>query len=323
MDFSSLFDFRLIMGNKNLSRDIFKDKNTLINTVVVILQLCVWFSLITLLHQDFNLLIKIPVLLLFCLVMQGVFSMIHECMHGIGFKNSKMNWFMGWLTSTLFGCVFTLPCVYHNGHHVRNRSRPELGEFIFPDESALKKIATYYLAILGGLWLQTFIASVLLPFFPLEISRFLARRETNNTYFRMFEEFKLRDWNLMRLELFMSALFWIVVSYLANWDWAVLAVCYGAFAFTWSSLQWIYHVGSPLHPIEGGWNLRLPSWIRLLFLNFNYNLTHHRHPMAPWYDLHKISHQKETQPLWYRYLRIFLPPKPMPKDGVVIEKTYF
>ena len=126
------------MGNKNVSRVIFNDYNTIINSLVVVVQLFVWFGLITLLHLDFNVLLKIPVLILFCLVMQGVFSMIHECMHGLGFKNAKLNWFMGWLTSTLFGCVFTLPCVYHNGHHVRNRSRPELGEFIFPDELIIK-----------------------------------------------------------------------------------------------------------------------------------------------------------------------------------------
>ncbi len=299
------------------------NKYSYINTVVVFFQVCMWFFFITLLHGDFSLWVKIPVLVLFCFMMQGVFSMMHECFHRHGFKNKTVNWFMGWLTSTLFGCVYTLPSVYHDGHHKRNRSRPELGEYIFPDESAVKKTFIYYFAILGGLWLSTFIASLLLPFFPLEISRFLTRFKKNNTYLHTFDEFTIREWNLMRLELFMSIVFWSVVIFLANWDWMILIVCYAIFAFSWSSLQWIYHVRTPLHPIEGAYNLRLPRWIRLLFLNFNYNLTHHRDPGVPWYDLYKVSDQKETQPLWYRYIQIFLPPKPLPKEDTIIEKTYF
>tara|TARA_B100000787_G_scaffold149538_1_gene121581 strand:+ start:3403 stop:4338 length:936 start_codon:yes stop_codon:yes gene_type:complete len=311
------------MGKENLNKSIASNKYSYINSVVVILQVCMWFGLITLLHGSFSIWFKIPTLILFCFMMQGVFSMMHECFHGHGFNNTKVNWFMGWLTSTLFGSLFTLPSVYHDGHHLRNRSRSELGEYIFPDESALKKISIYYFAILGGLWLVFFIASLLLPFFPLEISRFLTRYKKNNTYAHTFEEFKLRDWNLMRLELVLSVLFWIGVIYFANWDWMILVVCYAIFAFSWSSLQWIYHIGTPLHPIEGAYNLRLPRWIRLLFLNFNYNLTHHRYPGVPWYDLYKVSNQKETQPLWYRYIRVFLPPKPLPKKNTVIEKTYF
>ena len=161
------------MSKENLN--ITNNKYNYINSVVVVLQVCMWFVLITLLHGDFYIWLKLPILVLFCFMMQGVFSMMHECFHKHGFKNDKVNWFMGWLTSTLFGCVYTLPNVYHDGHHQRNRSRPELGEYIFPDESAVKKTFIYYFAILGGLWLSTFVASLLLPFFPLEISRFLTR----------------------------------------------------------------------------------------------------------------------------------------------------
>lgn len=311
------------MAKENLSKNLVSNKYSYINSVVIILQVCMWFGLITLLHGNFSFWFKIPILILFSFMMQGVFSMMHECFHGHGFNNSKVNWFMGWLTSTLFGSLFTMPSVYHNGHHERNRSRSELGEYIFPDESAFKKISIYYFAILGGLWLVIFIASLFLPLFPLEISRFLTRYKKNNSFAYTFEEFKLRDWNLMRLELILSVLFWYGVIHFANWDWMVLAVCYATLAFSWSSLQWVYHVGTPLHPIEGAYNLRLPRWMRLLFLNFNYNLTHHRYPAIPWFELYKVSDQKETQPLWYRYIRIFLPPKPLPDENTIIEKTYF
>lgn len=257
------------------------------------------------------------------MMMQGVFSMMHECFHGHGHYNKKVNWFMGWLVSTLFGASFTMSEVYHQGHHDRNRSRPEMGEYIFPDESAIKKTFIYYFAILGGLWLSSFLASILLPFFPLQISRWLSKYKKGNTYSGTFVDFKIRKWNIMRLELLLGVLFWYGVIYFLHWDWRTLAVCYAAFGFSWSSLQWIYHIGTPIHPVEGAYNLRLPGWIRFLFLNFNYNLTHHRNPKIPWYRLYRVSNQDETQPLWYRYLRLFIPPKPLPEGEIIIEKTYF
>tara|TARA_B110000977_G_scaffold33330_1_gene44412 strand:- start:228 stop:476 length:249 start_codon:yes stop_codon:yes gene_type:complete len=80
---------------------------------------------------------------------------------------------------------------------------------------------------------------------------------------------------------------------------------------------------TPLDVVEGTYNLRLPTQIRWLFLNFNCNLTHHRDPNLPWQDLYKLSNQKETQPLWYRYLLVFKPPEPFPGDVAKYDKKYF
>jgi fatty acid desaturase len=80
---------------------------------------------------------------------------------------------------------------------------------------------------------------------------------------------------------------------------------------------------TPLDRIEGAYDLRAPRVVRWLFLNFNYNLTHHREPHQPWQKMHAIVNPRETQPLWYRYLLVFKAPELMPPDPSSIRKTYF
>ena len=126
-----------------------------------------------------------------------------------------------------------------------------------------------------------------------------------------------------RLEACFVIAFWVATIHFLQWQFSTLLYAYAAFAFSWSSLQWIYHVRTPLHPVEGAYDLRSPLFVRLFFLNFNYNLSHHRHPHLPWQELQKKIIPNETQPLWYRYLLIFLPPEPMPLDTMTIQKTYF
>lgn len=80
---------------------------------------------------------------------------------------------------------------------------------------------------------------------------------------------------------------------------------------------------TPLDRIKGAYDLRAPTLVRLLFLNFNYNLTHHRHPQLPWQAMHALVDRRETQPLWYRYVLVFKCPEPLPADLGAIRKTYF
>jgi fatty acid desaturase len=223
----------------------------------------------------------------------------------------------------LFGTIPTLVQVQHWGHHRRNRTESERGEFIHEDESPFGKTVRYYVAILGGLWLVCPLVALLVPFLPFSAARWLAADRRFNTYAAAFLDFDAASWQRMRLE---GLLFWCVWGALLVWGpWspATLAVAYGSFAFSWSTLQWIYHVNTPIHVVEGAYNLRLPTPLRWLFLNFNYNLTHHRHPYLSWQELPKHTDLVETQPMWYRYVLIFRPPRPLPEDFSSLDKRYF
>jgi fatty acid desaturase len=259
----------------------------------------------------------------FCLMMQGVFTLLHEFCHGNAHRDPRLNYAIGWIAATLFGTAPTFLRVQHWGHHRRNRSEAERAEFIHEGEGRWSKTAAYYAAILGGLWLGCAVAPLLAIVVPHAALLRARRHERFNSFAAAFAEFTRRDWRALRLEGMVSLVLWSTLWLAGPWRWSALAVAYACFAFSWSSLQWVYHLHTPIHVVEGAYNLRAPAPVRMLFLNFNYNLTHHRSPETPWQELPRRSDTGETQPIGHRYLRLFRPPVRFPEDLSVLEKTYF
>ena len=258
----------------------------------------------------------------FCLIMQGVFSMMHECFHGHGHRAGRVNALMCWFASALFGASATLIRINHLGHHVRNRTRAERVDYVDEDESRLAKTVAYYAAIAGGIWLGAALASVVLLILPPSfLARLRARGETN-TYAAALADFTDADFRRIRLETLAGLAFWTLAWQLLGLTVGAVALCYAAFAVSWSSLQWIYHLRTPLDVVEGTYNLRAPRAVRWCLLNFNYNLTHHRDPGLRWQAMHAATDLAETRPLWRSWLAILRPPEPLPADPH-FEKTYY
>lgn len=292
------------------------------NLVVTGVQVVAWAGLLTAIEHAPGWW-KAPLVFAFCMLMQGVFSMMHEYFHDNAHPDRRLSYLIGLVGSTMFGTSATLHRVNHWGHHVRNRTPAEQGEFIHEGESATKKVAVYYFAVLFGLWLSGLLFPLAALLIPYRAIAWLSRGKRFNTYAAAFDQFKARDWTRMRLEALGLMAFWIPVALWGPWSPATLALAYAAFAFSWSSLQWVYHLRTPLHVVEGAYNLRLPTPLRWVWLSFNMNLTHHRRPYLPWQELHAASNQAETQPLWYRWLLMFLPPVRFPDDLSHLEKRYF
>ena len=293
-----------------------------INIAVLAMQTAAWAASLALAPYAAGTIWLAVLIIFFCLMMQGVFSMMHECFHGHGHRNPRINTGMCWLATTIFGASATLIRINHLGHHVRNRTRAELVDFIEPGDSAVKKTVSYYFAIFGGIWLASFAGSLILLFMPPGITDRLTRNADRNTYSAAFADFTSKDFLNIRLEVLAGAFFWGTAFIVLDLQIIYVLIFYAAFAVSWSSLQWIYHVRTPLDVVEGTYNLRAPWFIRFLFLNFNYNLTHHRNPGIRWQNMHAVSDISETRPFWYAWITILKPPRPLPADGV-IEKSYF
>ncbi len=293
------------------------------NLALIIVQIIVWALTLYAIEAASLWPIKITLVIFFCVFMQGIFSMMHEFFHANAHPNPKINYLIGLLGSLVFGTAPTFHRVNHWGHHMRNRTPSEQGEFIQEGESPLGKICIYYVAIFGGLWLSSLViplASILLPYSAITG---LSRSKKFNTYAAAFDQIKPSDWNRMRKESLLLILCWTILTKLGFFSLQTIVICYVAFAFSWSSLQWVYHLRTPLHIVEGAYNLRLPTPIRWFFLNFNCNLTHHRHFYLPWQELYAATNQAETQPLWYRWLWMLHWPIPFPDDLSSLEKHYF
>lgn len=293
------------------------------NLIVTAFQVLGWAALLTAIELVTAWPLRVLSLFSFCMLMQGVFSMMHEYFHDNAHPDRRVGYLIGLVGSNLFGTSATLHRVNHWGHHVRNRTPAEQGEFIHEGESAVGKIALYYFAITFGLWLSGLVFPVLSLFIPYRAVTWLSSHRRYNTYSAAFAQFKAHDWTRMRLEALGLIAFWALVILYGPWSPPTLALAYACFAFSWSSLQWVYHLRTPLHVVEGAYNLRLPRPLRWLWLSFNMNLTHHRRPYLPWQELHAASDPRQTQPLWYRWLLMFKWPEPFPDDLGSLDKRYF
>jgi fatty acid desaturase len=293
------------------------------NWLVLAAQTAAWAGLLTAIDVVTSWWSKAGLLLVFCLMMQGVFSLMHEAFHYNAHHTRRWNDLMGRLASILFVTSFTLHRIQHWGHHVRNRSVPEAGDFIYEGEKAWPKVFLYYFAIVGGLYAFSLTLPAAALVIPYRAVKWLAWGSEFNTYRQAFRQFRQQDWNAVRLEALSVAVFWSLIAWVGPWSLPTVLVAYAAFAFSWSSLQWVYHLRTPLHRTEGAYNLRLPTPVRWLFLNFNYNLTHHRRPDLPWQEIWRVSNHAETQPLWYRYVMQVLPPVRLPDDLTYLERRYF
>lgn len=298
------------------------------NLLVMLVQILGWACLLTLMDQSRLFWgVRAVALLIFCLMMQGVFTMLHEHCHRNAHADPRVNYLIGWFSATLFGTMPTLLRLQHWSHHRRNRTEAERAEFIHEGEDAWEKTLKYFLAIFGGLWLACFLFPLMAPFLPYSAVYRIRRDKQFNFIAAGFEEVNHAEWLHMRLEGFACYVCWGALCFLGPWHWQTLVMAYAAFAFSWSSLQWVYHLYTPLHAVEGAYNLRVPLAVRWLFLNFNCNLMHHRQPSLPWQELYTRIDHAETQPLWLRYLLIFRPPIPMPADPgklqKMLEKRYF
>ena len=97
----------------------------------------------------------------FCLMMRGVFSMMHEAFHGHAHSNSRINDAICWVS---LGTVRRICNV--DSHQSSGSSRPQshargLVDFVTHDESRLTKTLAYYFAIFGGIWLASAVGSLL------------------------------------------------------------------------------------------------------------------------------------------------------------------
>src|ERR1700741_1206876 len=86
------------------------------NLAVGAAQVVAWALLLSTLHAPIALGFKAMALVAFCLMMQGVFSLMHECFHRHGSPSPRMNYALGVAMSTIFGTAYTLYRVNHVGH---------------------------------------------------------------------------------------------------------------------------------------------------------------------------------------------------------------
>jgi len=245
----------------------------------------------------------------FAFVMEMGFALAHEAVHRKLHRDRALNIGVGVFAFTLFPGSFHFFEVAHLLHHRRNRSDDELEDYVLPGENPWFKRVMYYLLICGLFWLLLPISSIVVAMIPMRRIR-LPRPDDGAGAFRKFAQFLngVRP-SRVRRDLLVAAVVWGIAFPVLNLKLAAVAVCYGAFAFSWASQQYIYHVRTPRHAVLGALDLKLWKPVELLYMHFNYHLTHHLAVWVPWNHLPAIAAKQPTRGYMKTYVNLWRPPE--------------
>ena len=238
--------------------------------------------------------VAVAAALLFALSNNTVFALLHECVHGVfapaaNGRGGRLNEWCGRLAAAWFPTGLAVQRVFHLTHHRNNRSASEQFDILHEGDVLWLKYAQWYAIYTGVYWFVSATGVLVYALTPAAVRRALIRafgqrggvQTGADDYIGALDSLPAAA----RLEVLGAAAWQLFWAWTLGWTWTGWLACYAAFALAWSSLQYTDHAFSPLDKHNGAWNLYVPRWLRLVFLNYHLHLTHHRHPDLPWYEL--------------------------------------
>lgn len=249
--------------------------------------------------------------LAFSFVMQTGFSLLHEAEHRKLHANRRVNDALGFVCAAMFPGSYQLLTVAHLNHHKVNRSDAELVDYVKPGESAMLKWLQFYGLITGLIWLSAPVVTLVICLTPTRLLQAGLTNGKNSTVARYLAFIQKAGANRVRSETALAVVLWTATWMTLRLNWEAVVICYAAFAFSWSSQQYIYHVRTPRHLIEGAFDLKLWRPMQWLYLNFNYHLSHHRAPNVSWLHMPEVADVQPTQGYLLTYLKLWGPPQPV------------
>lgn len=247
----------------------------------------------------------------FGVLMNSVYSIIHEAEHSMLFSNRRWNDITGSLMALFFPAPFHLIRQGHLGHHLRNRSDDEAFDFYFEGDHKVWKFLVFYGILTGFYYLIVVLSNVVFLLLPFGKDKKYWQVDQASTAF--MNSLNPRYRHLIRLEsagavLLHTCLVWMLKVPV----WHYLAM-YAGFGIMWSAMQYVHHYGTERHVTRGARNLWIWKPLDLFWMNHNWHLKHHEHPSLPWIYLSEAP-EKDTASgfLLTAYLRMWRGPRPAP-----------
>jgi fatty acid desaturase len=236
---------------------------------------------------------------LFCLavvfgvIMNSVYSTIHEAHHRILFSKRRLNDFFGIFLSLLFPAPFHLLRQGHLGHHRRNRSDDEAFDLYFSRDNAIWKYFAWYGILTGLYWILVVASNLIILFAPkLMDPKLYNWDKTSEVFLGHFSEESFRA---MRIEAAAAIAVQYGIFYLTGATLQSYAAMYFGFGLMWSSLQYVHHYQAERDVINGARNHHIWAPLDTLWLNHNWHQTHHQLPTVPWYYLKELAMEAGTK----------------------------
>jgi fatty acid desaturase len=258
----------------------------------------------------------VPLAAVFAVIMNSVYSVIHEAEHAMLFSNRRVNDLAGVGMALLFPAPFHLIRQGHLGHHLRNRSDDEAFDLYFEGDSVVWRWMVWIGILTGFYYLTVVLANIVLVIAPGLLDRRGKRVEEQVSVDRpgraFLESLNPAYHRWIRAEsACVIALHVGVVWALGVPVWHYLAM-YGAFGFSWSAMQYVHHHETERHVTRGARNLWFLAPIDWIWLHHNWHRTHHEHPTVPWVHLPTLARadgNTRRDFLLWRYLRMWRGPR--------------
>jgi fatty acid desaturase len=247
----------------------------------------------------------------FAVLMNSIYSTIHEAEHAILLPNRKWNDAVGMFLAMLFPAPFHLLRQGHIGHHLRNRSDDEAFDLYFDGESVVWRWFVW-LGILTGLYyVMVVLANPLLAVWPSVLDKRKAKVDKQVPLDRhsvaWLEAFNTGHLLRIRMEAIATISLHTAIIWLCGVPWLPYVIMYASFGFTWSAMQYVHHYDTERHVTRGTRNLRLFSLLDVLLLNHNWHRAHHEHPTVPWIYLPAVTREEQGEGADRAMARDFLP----------------
>jgi fatty acid desaturase len=235
----------------------------------------------------------------FGVLMNSVYSIIHEAEHAILFPRRRANEAAGVVMALFFPAPFHLLRQGHIGHHLRNRSDDEAFDLYFEGDNVVWRWMVWVGILTGLYYVLVVVSNAIAAVAPFILDRRHFRVERHVTVDRasaaFFESLNPRHLRWIQLEGFAAIALHAGIVWGLNIPlWHYLAM-YGAFGFMWSAMQYVHHYGTERHVTRGARNLWLFGPIDAVWLNHNWHRAHHEHPTVPWVYLPQIGREESPQ----------------------------
>lgn len=261
--------------------------------------------------------ILLPLILIFSYSNHTVYALLHEAVHGAFHSDRRVNDWAGRWCAAFFPTSYRLQRSFHLTHHRNNRTESEQWDYLRPGDNKFLKLAQWYSILTGLYWFFVPLASLVYLFFPrLLESSFLrqsqaAGQTASDEYLGALDKL---DPLGARLDILFTLFFQVSLFLALDLEFSRWLLCYAAFGFNWSSLQYADHAFSPLDLKNGAWNLRTHPWVQAVLLNYPLHRAHHQHPTAPWTELPRlVDPEEEPQPSFLEnWLRMWKGPERLP-----------
>ncbi len=227
------------------------------------------------------------------LATNSFWALHHEAIHGNFHPARRVNRRAGRAMAVMLGSSHRVLRFAHLMHHRNNRYRLDRPDIYEADEGPY---AVAKLRFLSELLLFLYASEVAVPLLCL-LPKAAVRRIVDFVYRHpdpavqsvksVAEQVFLQDRSLreIRIDALLGTALIAASAVCFGSCWPMLAVFLLGRGLLISTLDNVYHFGTPIDDPDFAMNLRLPLILRLAILNMNMHRVHHHNPDLPWWQL--------------------------------------